>query len=153
MTSFHESYRSHDPPKASSPRAFGFVFAAFFALLALGRFLKGGGVRSPLSGWMLAFAVIALAFTVLALARPLWLAPLNKIWLAFGSLLHRVVSPVVLGIVFFAVVWPIGLVMRMLGKDPLRLKLQRGGAGTSAGVDSYWIVREPAPADHFTHQF
>ncbi len=144
LTSIHESYRSHELPKASSARAFGLVFGAFFALLALMRFLKGGRYAP----WLLGVGIV---FATVALARPSLLDPLNRKWLVLGSLLHRALSPVVLGIVFFAVVWPIGVIMRLAGKDPMRVKLRRGAK--TGDADSYWIIRDKAPGDHFTHPF
>jgi hypothetical protein len=67
--------------------------------------------------------------------RPV-LAPLNRLWLKFGLLLHKVVSPIVLGVMFFLVITPIGLTMRAFGKNPLRLKLDKQSG-------SYWIERVP----------
>ena len=64
------------------------------------------------------------------------LAPFNALWFRFGLLLHRVVSPVILALLFFTTVAPVGLLMRAFGKDPLRLKKDRA-------ADSYWILREP----------
>jgi hypothetical protein len=83
--------------------------------------------------WWLGAAVVMLAF---ALAWPVALAPLNRLWLRLGLVLYKVVNPVVMGLVFFTTVVPIGLLMRALGKDPLRLRRQ-------PTADSYWIAREP----------
>ena len=79
---------------------------------------------------------------------PAALAPLNRVWTRFGLLLHRIVSPVVLGVMFFVVVTPTGLLMRALGKDPLRLRL-------TVTQRSYWIDRQPpGPApDTLNNQF
>jgi len=74
---------------------------------------------------------------VAGLFRPSVLNPLNRIWLKFGLLLHSVVNPVVMALLFYGTVLPTGLVMRMLGKDLLRLKRQ-------PDAKSYWIVRQPA---------
>jgi hypothetical protein len=83
-----------------------------------------------------------------ALLWPAVLAPLNRIWTRFGLLLHRIVSPVVLGVMFFGVVTPMGLVMRALGKDPLRLRFD-------PAARTYWIERRPpGPApDTLNNQF
>jgi hypothetical protein len=80
---------------------------------------------------------IALAIVVFALAglRPTLLAPLNRIWLRFGLLLHKIVSPIILGLLFYTTVLPVGLWMRAVGKDPLRLK--------TSNADTYWILRQP----------
>ena len=76
---------------------------------------------------------------MVAWLSPAALAPLNRVWTRFGLLLHRIVSPVVLGVMFFVVVTPMGLVMRALGKDPLRLRFDREAR-------SYWIDRRTARA-------
>jgi hypothetical protein len=125
----HESFERDDQVEGSSNRSFGLVFAAVFAIVGLFPLAFGGGVRT----WAL---LAGAGFAAVALARPALLAPLNRLWLKLGLLLHRVVSPIMLGIMFFAVVTPIGLLMRALGKDPLRLKRDRS-------ADSYWIPREP----------
>ena len=75
-------------------------------------------------------------FCSIALALPSVLTQLNRLWLRFGLLLHRVVSPLVLGIMFFLVVTPTGIVMRLLGKDPLRLRYEETAS-------TYWIDRTP----------
>jgi hypothetical protein len=83
--------------------------------------------------WTIGIAAVFLAAT---LFHPAGLKPLNRLWHKFGMLLHRVISPIVMALVFFGTVLPTGLVMRMLGKDPLRLK-------RLPNVDSYWIERRP----------
>jgi len=121
--------REAEPIERSSDRAFGLVFAAFFTLIAVMPVWRGGAVRL----WALA---VAAAFLVAALARPRVLAPLNRIWAAVGLFLHRIVSPVALAVMFFGVLTPTGVLMRLFGKDPLRLRIDRAAA-------SYWIVRTP----------
>ena len=116
-------------PPGSSDRAFGIVFAVVFAIVALLPLWRGGEVRI----WALLAAAAMLA---IAFAAPRVLAPFNRLWTAFGSLLHRIVSPVALGIVYFGVVAPTGLLMRLFGKDPLRLRFD-------ASAPSYWIERSP----------
>jgi len=92
--------------------------------------------------------VVGAAFLVVAWLRPAVLAPLNRAWTRFGLLLHRIVSPIVLGVMFFVVITPMGLVMRALGKDPLRLRYDREAR-------TYWIDRRPpGPApDTLNNQF
>ncbi len=80
--------------------------------------------------------VTASAFLLVAVVYPKLLAPLNHLWFKFGLLLHKIVNPVVLAIMFFLVITPIGLLMRALGKDPLRLRLDKAAT-------SYWIDRTP----------
>ena len=84
--------------------------------------------------WGSICAVLAAALIGCALLRPVLLAPLNDIWLRFGLLLHRIVSPIILALLFYGTIVPIGLLMRALDKDPLRLKLDK-----TAG--SYWLPR------------
>jgi hypothetical protein len=137
----HENFdhgRRHDGP---SNRAFGFVFAGCFGLVWLWAAVFGNGG----STWALAASATFLAF---ALAVPGILGPFNRAWTRFGLLLHKIVSPVVLGIMFFGVITPIGLLMRALGKDPLRLQ-------RSPRSGTYWIERvPPGPApDSLKHLF
>ena len=127
--SSHEDFRRESAVEPSSDRAFGLVFAGVFALVALWPLLDDGGPR----WWSLAVAVI---FTLLALAAPKVLAPANRLWTAFGLLLGRLVNPLVMGLLFYLVVTPTGLIMRALGKDLLRLKRDPDAA-------SYWIERTP----------
>lgn len=125
----HESLQRERQVEGSSNRSFGIVFAVVFAIIALFPLLFGGALR----WWSV---VIALAFLALALLAPATLAPLNRIWMRFGLLLHKIVSPIVLGIMFFLVVTPIGLLMRATGKDPLRLRPDKSAR-------TYWIDRTP----------
>ena len=137
----HENIEHRDEVRGSSDRAFGFVFAAFFLIVALLPLIWGA---QPVL-WALA---VSIAFLAVAALYPAVLGPLNRLWFRFGLLLHGVVSPIVLGIMFYGVVWPTGFIMRALGKDPLRLRFDR-----NAG--SYWIKRDPpGPApDSFRDQF
>lgn len=128
--SFHEELRDRSEVQAGSERSFGIVFAVVFVILAL---LPLTSSKPPLY-W--AFAVAAL-FIVLALFAPNILAPLNRIWFKFGLLLHRIVSPVIMAVLFYLVITPTGLVMRLFRKDILRLRYD-----VDAG--SYWLKREPA---------
>jgi hypothetical protein len=95
------------------------------------------------------FMTVAVAlFLLAALLYPAALKPLNRAWLKFGLLLHEVVNPIIMGLVFYGTVLPTGLVMRAMGKDLLRLKLQ-------PEAESYWIVRQPPgpAADTMKDQF
>jgi hypothetical protein len=125
---FHEDYRRPEV-KSSSNRSFGIVFAAVFAIVALWPLIGGGAARI----WA---AVIAAAFLTVALARPSALAPLNRAWTAFGTALHKITNPLVMALVFHGAVTPTALIMRALGKDPLRRRFDRD-------TKSYWIEREP----------
>lgn len=116
--------------ESSSDRNFGLVFAVFFLIVASLPLLHGNGLRL----WALGLAGV---FLVLALAIPKILSPLNRLWTRFGMLLHRIVSPLALGILFYGVVMPTGLLMRLFGKDLLRLRLDKS-------ANSYWIQRSPS---------
>lgn len=137
----HESLLRSESIQPSSNRSFGIVFAIVFGLIGAVPLLSGNGVRA----WSLA---VAAAFLVLAFALPVALTRLNRIWLHFGLLLHRIVSPVMLGIMFFLVVTPTGFLMRLLGKDPLRLHREET-------APTYWIDRNPPgpPPESFDRQF
>lgn len=138
----HEHTQKHIAEiKKSSDRAFGLVFCIVFGIFAFYPILGGGSVRA----WAL---IIAGVFLLLALATPVILAPVNRLWMKFGELLHHIVSPVALGIVFYVAVLPTGLILRLLGKDPLRLQLNPDAA-------SYWIKREPPgpSAESLNNQF
>ena len=139
--SAHEDLKRESEVKESSDRSFGVVFAAVFALIGLWPLLGGGGAR----WWALATAV---AFAVVALAAPRLLRLPNALWQKLGRALNRVVSPLVIGLVFFTAVVPTGLMMRLFGKDPLRLRFDREAT-------SYWIERRPPgpPGDTMPNQF
>jgi hypothetical protein len=125
----HEDLAREDDIVGSSDRAFGLTLAAVFAVIGVVRLV----LSHSYAGWWLGAAAVMLAF---ALAWPAALAPLNRLWLRLGLVLYKVVNPLVMGLVFFTTVVPIGLLMRALGKDPLRLRRE-----PAAG--SYWITREP----------
>lgn len=138
----HEHAQKHiTKTKGSSDRVFGLVFATLFVIIACYPLLSSGGTRL----WSLVAAGI---FLVLALFIPAVLAPANRLWMKFGDLLHRIVSPLALGIVFYVAVLPTGLLLRLFGKDPLRLRLD-------PTVESYWIKREPSgpTAESLKNQF
>ncbi len=137
----HESiHRSDAPPKASE-RSFGIVFTVVFALIGLLPLFSGGGVRI----WALAIAAL---FLILAFAAPNLLKPLNRAWMALGNLLHKIVSPLVLGLLFLIAVVPTGLFLRLSRKDPLRLKLDKS-------AKTYWQERTPPgpPPGSLKNQF
>jgi len=137
----HEDLSREDEVEGSSDRAFGFVFAAVFLIVAVLPLLKSGGPR-----WW-AFGVSA-AFALVSVVKPDLLAGANRLWMKFGLLLAKVVSPIALGVLFYLVFTPIGLLMRLTGKDPLRLKFD-------AAAPSYWIARDPPgpPPTSMTNQF
>ena len=137
----HESLDREQVVEGSSNRTFGFVFAVFLALIGAWPLLHGGSLR----GWAVAVAAL---FALVATWRPALLAGLNRWWMKLGLLLGRIVSPIALGLLFYLAVTPIGLIMRLTGKDPLLLK-------RDAGAASYWRRREPPGPrpDSMTQQF
>jgi len=125
----HESFRERDAIKGSSNKSFGFVFSVVFAVIGVLPLIGGG----PPRWWSLAVAVLLL---ITAFSAPKLLAPLNRVWTRFGLLLHRIVNPLVMAFLFFLVVTPIALLMRLFGKRPLHLKAE-------PDASTYWISRDP----------
>lgn len=113
-----------------SERTFGFVFTGIFLIVAGYLWLYDG---KPVA--IQAFLVLAAAFLAFTLFMPIALRPLNKAWYKLGLLMGRVVSPIVLGILFFILITPIAILMRLAGRDPLKLRKQ--------DVQSHWIDRAP----------
>jgi hypothetical protein len=129
----HEDFSRQEEITPSSDRSFGLVIASVLLIVAFWPLVHA----EPVRWWGLGMAAV---FAVLALLWTAALAPLNKLWTKLGLLLYRIVSPIVLGLLFYLTVTPIALLMRLLGKDPLRLRRDPDGA-------SYWIIRtSPGPA-------
>ena len=114
--------------KTSSNRSFGFLFFVVFLAVSLWPLKSQGDLR------LWAF-ILSLIFLVLGVLNSKFLNPLNKLWYKFGIFLGSIVSPIVMGAVFFIVVTPTGLIMRFLGKDVLRINKNKP-------VSTYWINRE-----------
>ena len=114
--------------KVSSNRSFGLVFFVVFLIIGLWPLLDGGQFKI----WSLFFSLF---FLVLGLMNSKLLTPLNLLWTKFGILLGNVFAPIVMSFIFFLVVTPIGLLMRIMGRDLLRTKYNKSGK-------SYWIKRE-----------
>lgn len=129
----NEPIVSHKKVTMGSNRSFGLVFAVFFALVALLPTVHGAPVR----WWALA---VAIAFAAAVFFAPRVLQPLNWIWFKLGLLLHHVVNPIIMAVMFYGAFLPMAVLLRWLGKDLLRLKREPES-------ESYWIPREPpAPA-------
>jgi hypothetical protein len=137
----HHEFRADEEVKTSSNRSFGLVFGGAFALLAFWSWYKAGHF------WPVHIAISAVC-TVLALTRPAILEWPNRAWTKLGLVLSRIVNPIVMGLIFFVLFTPVGVIRRLRGHDPLRLKFHEGAT-------SYWIVRDPpGPApDSMNEQF
>ncbi|MFO1305248.1 MAG: SxtJ family membrane protein [Burkholderiales bacterium] len=125
----HEDLSRRQPIQGSSDRSFGLVFAVVFLVIFAWPLVH----REAPRWWSLAAAAV---FGLLAAFKPDALTVLNKWWTKFGELLGKIVSPIALGILFYGVLTPIGLLARLAGKDFLNLK-------GDAKASSYWIKREP----------
>jgi len=137
----HEDLAREQRIEGSSDRTFGLTLAVLFLLIALAPLRHG----HPPRWWWFAVAAVP---GLLALVKPVLLAGPNRLWVKLGILLGKVVSPIALAILFYGVLTPLALVMRLTGQDPLRLRLD-------PGADSYWIPRKPPgpPPDSMTNQF
>ena len=126
-----------DDIKISSNKSFGIVFFVVFLLIAIYPLINGGDIRI----WS---GIISFIFLILGLLNSSILTPLNKIWFKFGIILGKIISPVIMAIIFFLVVTPTGLIMRILRKDILNLKYNQN--------KSYWIEKE-GPKSKMKNQF
>ena len=126
-----------DDIKISSNRSFGIVFFIVFLLIALYPLTYSQDIRI----WSV---IISIIFLVLGLFNSKILTPLNKLWFKFGIFLGKIISPIIMGIIFFLVVTPIGFIMRLLGKDVLNLKYNKN--------KSYWIEKN-GPKSKMKNQF
>lgn len=130
--STHESFVREEASTPGSDRTFGLVMAAALAIVSIVNVWHHG----RLWPWLVPLAAVFLSVSLL---RPLWLHPLNRLWMMLGLVLHRIVNPIVMGLLFYGTVLPTGLVMRVRGRDLLRLKRDQA-------ADTYWIARPPGPA-------
>ena len=134
MSTSHEQFQRDEAVQPGSDRSFGLVIGGVFLVLSLLKLWAGSAL-----GWL--WLALAALFVGAALISPRVLAPLNRIWFRFGLLLHKVVSPLVMALIFFGAVTPIGLLMRACGQRPIALRGDRAAT-------SYWLPRRegtPAP--------
>ena len=127
----------HKDIKIGSNRSFGLVFFVVFLLISIYPFLKDGNIRI----WSL---IISFTFLFLGLLNSNLLSPLNKLWFKFGLLLGKIISPIIMGIIFFLVVTPIAIIMRLFKKDLLNLKFKKN--------NTYWIDKS-GPKSKMKNQF
>ena len=123
--------------KVSSNKSFGIVFSIFFLLISIYPLLN----NDPIYYWSI---FVSFIFLVLGLMNSKILSPLNLLWFKFGILLGKIVSPIVMGIIFFLVVTPISIILKMFGKDVLNLKFNNN--------KTYWIVKD-GPKSNMKKQF
>ena len=114
--------------KISSNRNFGLVFFIVFMIISLWPLMYGDQIRI----WS---AIISLFFLILGLMNSILLTPLNQLWFKFGMILGAIIAPIIMGVIFFLVVTPIGLFMRLTGKDLLNRKYDKKNK-------TYWIKRD-----------
>ena len=129
---------THASTVQSSEKSFGVVFAIVFLIVALYPLLTSAGLRI----WAL---VVSIIFLLLAFLAPKILVLPNKLWFKFGLLIGSIVAPIVMAFVYFVTVLPTGLIMRLLGKDLLKQKLDKN-------AKSYWIERKE-PMGSMKNQF
>lgn len=137
----HEDFFRTEDIRPGSERSFGLVFCALFAVIS-------GLQLFSLSGNPAIWSAIAVAFLIVSLTAPRLLSPFNLVWFRFGLLLHKIVTPVILGLMYFVVITPLGQLMRLFGQRPLHL-------GRDPVCTTYWIERasDRTPADFFKNQF
>ena len=123
--------------KIGSNRSFGIVFFLVFLLISIYPLINNESIRI----WSL---VVSLIFLVLGIINSNLLLPLNRLWFKFGIFLGKIISPIIMGIIFFLVVTPIGLIMRLIGKDVLNLRYNN--------FKSYWIEKT-GPKSKMKNQF
>ena len=128
----HESFEDHGEVEGPSDRSFGLTVGGILLAIALVRYF---GFDAGLTSTLI-ISVPGLLLIAAGLAVPRVLGPLNRLWMRLGLLLARIVNPVILFLMYALIFVPVGLAMRLFGRDALRLKPDRGAT-------SYWIVRNP----------
>ena len=118
--------------KISSNKSFGLVFFVIFIIIALWPLLNNGNIRI----WSI---IVSIIFLILGLLNSKILTPFNKLWMKLGVLLGTIVSPIVMGVVYFGIITPIGLIMKLFGKDVLNLKLDKN-------KKTYWTLKKKIPS-------
>jgi len=121
------------PVKLPSDRSFGFTIAIALSLI-------GGWAWWKARRWGLPVVGVGAAFALFAVLLPRALRPLNIVWMKFGALLNMIVSPIIMGVIFFVVFTPVSLFFRLTGRDALRRRFERG-------LPSYWQDRTPPGPD------
>ena len=130
-----------DAPPLPSNRQFGIVFIVFFVILGLLGLWRGW----QLTPWFFGASGLVAAVTFIA---PSLLTPFNRWWMALAAFLHKVVSPIILGLMFFAILTPVAFIMRLAGRDEMKRRWQ-------PDAKSYWVPRDPPgpPKGSLDNQF
>ena len=118
--------------KISSNKSFGLVFFVIFIIIALWPLLNDENIR-------ICSIIVSIIFLILGLLNSKILTPFNKLWMRLGALLGIIVSPIVMGVVYFGIITPIGLIMKLFGKDVLNLKLDKN-------KKTYWTLKKKIPS-------
>jgi large-conductance mechanosensitive channel len=142
--SLHENYRADEPIDAGSNRAFGCTVGAIAMVIGAAK----AGLAAAVTPISLLLFVAGATLLLIGIIAPSRLSILNRLWLRLGAVLAKVVNPIILALLFVLVVTPLAVVMRLLGKRPLRLAPDPAAA-------SYWIARDPAEGQpsNMTRQF
>jgi len=114
--------------KKDTNRSFGILFFIVFSIISIWPILSGGELRV----WSF---IVAIIFLIMGITKSRFLTPLNIAWIKFGELLGVIISPLIMGLVYFLVLLPIGILMRVLGKDLLSLKFNKN-------IETYWNKKE-----------
>ena len=127
--------------KMPTDKKFGYFFSVVFTLIALYSYWQ------DLKNFAIFASIISFLFIAVTLVAPKMLSPLNRAWYELGMLLGKIVSPIVLGIIFFLMITPISLITRLFGRDELKIK--------KLSLHSYWVDRSPPgpSSDSFNNQF
>lgn len=129
--STHENFDREEASSPGSDRTFGLVMAGALTFAAF----MNGRHAGRLWPWELTLAALFLAAAAI---KPPLLNPLHRLWMKLGLVLNKIVNPIVMGLLFYGTIWPTGLVMRLRGRDLLRLKREPASS-------TYWIARAPGP--------
>jgi hypothetical protein len=140
----HEVLTREETVSVGTEKSFGIVFSIFFAIITCGDIYFAKGLSN--SAYFLFLA--SLFFLITAFTAPQLLRPFNKLWFHFGLFLHAIVNPLIMGLLFFGTVMPIGMMLRVFGRRPLNLYFD-------SKAESYWIDRDPVGpvAGSFKNQY
>ena len=127
--SSHEPLKAHRKISAGSNRKFGFTFSFVFSVIGILPWILHG---NSIKYWAI---IVSLVFLLVSILKEDLLSPINELWFRFGQLLHSIISPLIMGVLFYGVFTPIGFLLRLFGKDILHLKFNKH--------NSYWVVRQP----------